>query len=109
MDLAGEKARFLAEVEVQVQMRRVAVPNLLAQQRRTMALERDDQLSEGEDLVGAGELSSAIVVTNWDTSRMTFLKVNQQVGEELMFLSLRMLRRHLKKQKTHRRQGKLWC
>ena len=42
-------------------MRRAAVPNLLAQQRRTIAPGKDDQLSEGEDLVEAGELSSAVV------------------------------------------------
>eukprot|EP00253_Pinus_taeda_P029988 PITA_29988 len=62
----------------------------------------------GQGFGRAGELSSAIVVTNWDTSRMTVLKVNQQEGEELMLLSWRMLRRHLKKQKTHRKQGKCY-
>ncbi len=101
MVLSGEKARFMAEVEVQAQMRRAAVPNLLVQQIRTTATGKDDQLREGEDLVEAGELSSAIVVTNWDTSHMTVLKVNQQAGEEPMLLSQRMQRRNLKKRRTH--------
>jgi len=76
-ELAEGKVRFLAEVEVQVQVKKAAVLSLLAQQRRTIALEEDDRLSEGEEMVGAGELSSAIVATSWDTSHMTVLKVNR--------------------------------
>ena len=108
-ELEEGEVRFLAGAEVQVQVKKAAVLSLLAQQRRTIALEEDDHLSEGEEMVGAGGLSSAIAAKNWDTSRMTVLKVNQQVEEELMLLSQRMLRQHLKKQKMHQRHVKLWC
>ena len=76
-ELAGEKERFLVEAEVQVQVKKAAVLNLQEQQRRTIALEEDDRPSEGEEMVGAGELSSAIVATSGGTSHMTVLKVNQ--------------------------------
>ena len=109
VELAGGNVRCLEEAEVQVQVKKAAALNLLEQQKKTIALEEDDHLSGGEDMVGAGELSSAIAVTNGDTSRMNVLKVNQQVGEELMLLSQRMLRRHPKKQRIHQKQAKPWC
>lgn len=90
-------------------MKKAAALSLLEQQNRTIAPEEDDHLSVGEGMVGAGELSSAIAATNGDTSRMNVLKVNQQAEEELMLLSQRMLKQHLRKQKMHQRQVKLWC
>ena len=102
-DLAEEREKILVKVEERVPMRKAAVPNLQEQQKRTTALEEDDQPNEGEEMVGAEERSSAIGAKSGGKNRMNVLKANQQVEEELMLLSLRKRKHLLRKWKIHRR------
>ena len=109
MVLAEEKVKCMAEGEVQSRMRKAAVPKLQEQQRRTTALEEDDQPSVGEEMVGAEELSSARGATSGGTNRMNVLKANQQVEEALMSLNRRKQKHLHRKWKMHQRQEKPWC
>ena len=109
VDLAEERGRPLVEAEVQVQLKRAAVLNLQEQQKRTTALEEDDQPSEGEEMVGAEELSSAIGAKSGGTNRMNVLKVNQQVGEEHTLLNLKKQRHNHRKWRMHQKLVRPWC
>ena len=60
-------------------------------------------------MVGVEELSSDIGATSGGTSRMNVLKVNQQVGEELMLPNRRKRRHRLRKWRMHQKQVKPWC
>ena len=109
VDLAEERERPLAGAEVQVPVKKVVVPSLQEQQKRTTALEGDDQPSEGEEMVGAEGLSSAIGATSGGTNRMNVLKVNQQVEEEPMLPSRRRQRYRHRKWRMHQKPVKPWC